>query len=68
MTSKEIHAFLIGYFESLCPWKAYYHDKLPLPSPLKGEEHYYFAGRSAGFITLLLILVGIAKLVQVLLL
>lgn len=64
LTSDELHAFAIGFFETLCPWKAQYHDALPVPSPLKGEEHYYLAGRGVGFPTLLLILIGIAKLIQ----
>jgi len=61
---QETHALVIGFFEVLCPWKAQYHDALPVPSPLKGEEHYYLGGRALGFITLLLILVGIAKIIQ----
>jgi len=63
-TPQEWHAFLIGFFEVLCPWKAYYKDNLPVPSPLQGEEHYYLGGRALGFITLLLILIGTAKLIQ----
>jgi len=61
-TSDERHAFAIGFFEVLCPWKAHYKDNLPVPPPLKGEEHYYLGGRALGFITLLLILAGMVKL------
>ena len=67
-TSNEIHAFIIGFFEVLCPWKAQYKDNLPVPSPLKGEEHYYLAGRALGFPVLLLILIALAKLAKELLL
>jgi len=35
---------------------------LEYPSPLMGEYHYYLAGRGIGFITLLLILIALAKL------
>lgn len=63
-TPNELHAFLIGFFEVLCPWPAHYKDNLPVPSPLKGEEHYYLGGRGGGFIALLLILIGIAKLIK----
>lgn len=67
-TSDEQHAFIIGFSETLCPWKPHYHNRVPVPSPLKGEYHYYTAGRALGFISLLLILSGIAKLTKVLLL
>jgi len=63
-TTNERHAFIIGLFEALCPWPAHYKDNLPVPSPLKGEEHYYLAGRASGFITLMLICIGIAKIIQ----
>jgi hypothetical protein len=62
LTQDELHAFVIGFSETLCPWKPYYHNQVPVPSPLKGEYHYYLAGRGFGFIALLLILTGIAKL------
>jgi len=64
VTPDELHAFLIGFFEVLCPWKAEYKENLPPPRCLKGEYHYYLAGRALGFPILLLILIGIAKLVQ----
>jgi len=64
MNMKELHAFIIGFFEVLPPWKAHYHDQLPVSSPLKGEEHYYLAGRGIGFVALLLVLALIAKLIQ----
>lgn len=64
ITTDELHAFAIGFFELFPPWKAHYKDNLPTPSSLKGEEHYYLAGRALGFPVLLLILTGIAKLIK----
>jgi len=61
-TSDELHAFVIGFFEVLCPWKPR-HSLLITDYPsLKEEYHYYLAGRGVGFITLLLILIGLCKL------
>jgi len=64
ITSDELHAFAIGFFESLCPWPPFRGMPLDYPSPLKGEEHYYLAGRGCGFIALLLILLGLIKLAK----
>lgn len=61
-TPAERHIFLIGFFETACPWK----PRQPLPDlyvfPFSKEYHYYLGGRVAGFISLLLILVGIITL------
>ena len=51
-TPEERHAFAIGFFEVIPPWPAFYRDRLPVPKCLKGEEHYYNAGRGLGFIAL----------------
>jgi len=63
-TQAERHVFLIGFFETACPWP----PRQPLPErypfPLKAEYHYYLAGRGGGFIALLLILVGIITLLK----
>lgn len=63
-THQEWHAFLIGFFETLCPWKA----RQPLPEryvfPFSKEYHYYMAGRGAGFIALLLMIISLCKLAQ----
>jgi len=64
LTSDELHAFAIGFFESLCPWKPIIGMPIDYPSPLKGEYHYYLAGRGTGFIALLLILLGLIKLAK----
>ena len=63
-TPKEWHALLIGFFEVLCPWPARYEKCDSCHTSLKGEEHYYAAGRGIGFVALLLILIGLAKLVE----
>jgi len=60
----ELHAFIIGAAETLCPWEARYIPFNQPPTPIKGEEHYYLAGRATGFLALLLILIGLAKLAK----
>ncbi|GAI47389.1 unnamed protein product [marine sediment metagenome] len=61
-TPAERHIFLIGFFETVCPWP----PRQPLPDrytfPFSKEYHYYLGGRWAGFIALLLILGGIITL------
>jgi len=63
-TWAERHTFLIGFFEVLCPWKPRCNKSDSCPHCLKGEYHYYMAGRGLGFPVLLLILIGLAKLVK----
>jgi len=61
-TPGEWHALVIGFFEVLCPWKPRIKLLTDDNNYLQGEEHYYMAGRGAGFPVLLLILIGFAKL------
>ena len=59
-TSEEWHAFLIGFFEVLCPWP----PKIPVPSPqspVSTEYHYYLGGRASGVLAWL----AIARLIEV---
>jgi len=63
-TPEEWHALVIGFFEVLCPWPPELLRKLNNSSPIKGEEHYYLAGRGLGFPTLLLVLIAFAKLIK----
>jgi len=61
-TPDEWHAFVIGASETACPWKPNrtmptYYVKL-----LDTEYHYYAFGRVIGFIALLALLSGFAKL------
>jgi len=62
-TTEELHAFIIGFFEVLCPWPPrcgmapdYYKDIV------NAEYHYYLGGRGIGVIAWIII----AKLIQVL--
>ena len=64
ITCDELHAFLIGFFEVLCPWEARYISFSAPSSPSKGEEHYYLAGRALGFIALIWVILGIAYFVK----
>jgi len=59
----ELHAFIIGFFEVLCPWPSRYRIAKEQWDELIKEFHYYSAGRGAGFIALPLVLAGITKLV-----
>lgn len=64
LTSDELHAFVIGFFEVLCPWPANIAMHSNYPSPMKGEYHYYLAGRGFGFIALLSVLLILVKLAK----
>jgi len=68
ITMDELHAFVIGFFEVLCPWKPGHLMPMEYPSPLKGEYHYYLAGRGIGLVALILIVIGLCKLGKELLL
>lgn len=59
----EGHAFLIGLFEVLCPWKPHLPLSEKSAEEMNGEYHYYRAGRAVGFPVLLFILIGIAKFI-----
>jgi len=54
ISSEELHAFLIGLFEVLCPWKPRYPMTDQAEFKPDREYHYYLAGRAAGFFGLLL--------------
>ncbi|GAG40629.1 unnamed protein product [marine sediment metagenome] len=58
-TPEEFHAFLIGFFEVLCPWPPH-HSINPI-NPINSEHHYYLGGRASGILAWL----AIAKLIQV---
>ena len=62
-TGEEWHAFVIGFFEILCPWKPrYYIITQETADTIGNEYHYYLAGRGAGFVTLILIVIALCKL------
>ena len=60
-TPEEWHAFLIGFFEILCPWPARQPMKEDYFFRIEDEHHYYLGGRASGVIAWL----AIAKLIQV---
>jgi len=60
----EGHAFLIGFFEAACPWPAARPPSPKSQDEINGEDHYYTGGRFIGFVTLLLILLALAKLAK----
>ena len=65
-TPEEWHSFLIGFFEVLCPWPSRCYIPKEQRDEILAEYHYYSAGRGLGFITLLLILIGLCKLIETL--
>ena len=58
-TSEEWHAFLIGFFEVLCPWPP--RHSINSINPINSEYHYYLGGRAMA----VLAWIAIAKLIQV---
>lgn len=58
-TYQEWHAFVEGFCESFCFWRANYEPSKELLKALRSEHHYYAFGRAVGFISL----VGIGLLV-----
>lgn len=48
MTTDELHSFLIGLFEVLCPWPARYRITRQAEFTPHREHHYYLAGRWIG--------------------
>jgi len=60
-TPEEWHAFLIGFFEVLCPVPPRHPPPEDYFYPIHDEHHYYLAGRASG----VLAWIAIAKLIQV---
>jgi len=58
-TPEEWHAFVIGFFEILCPWPP--RHSINSTNPINPEYHYYLAGRAIA----VLAWIAIAKLIQV---
>ncbi len=63
-TTEEHHAFIIGFMETLCPWRARYPMNDNAEFKIDKEYHYYISGRGIGFIGLLLISCGISALLK----
>jgi len=53
-THEEWHAFVEGFCETFCPWRARYEPSDELIEALKSEHHYYVFGRVVGFALLVL--------------
>lgn len=62
-TPEEWHALAIGFFEVLCPWPPRIRLSGPALDKLLGEYHYYMTGRGLGFLTLVILLLGILKFI-----
>jgi len=62
-TPAEWHALVIGFFEVLCPWPPRTWLSGEALDQLLKEYHYYMTGRGLGFVALVLILLGMAKLI-----
>jgi len=60
-TGEEWHAFLIGFFEVLCPWRERHPMKEDYFFHIEDEHHYYLGGRASG----VLAWIAIARLIQV---
>jgi hypothetical protein len=67
-TPEEWHSFVIGFFEVLCPWKPRIKLLTSVNNYLQGEYHYYSAGRGAGFIALLCVILLFSWLIKEMLL
>jgi len=57
-TTEELHSFVIGFFEVLCPWPAHCHCERS--EAISKEYHYYVFGRGMAIIAWIII----AKIVQ----
>jgi len=60
-TGEEWHAFLVGFFEVLCPWRERHPMKEDYFFHIEDEHHYYLGGRASG----VLAWIAIARLIQV---
>jgi hypothetical protein len=61
-TEYEKHAFIVGLCESLHYKRCSLNVKAEATGYIDKEYHYYMFGRACGFIALLFILLGLAKL------
>lgn len=63
-TPQEWHALVIGFCVGFCPWLYKLLSLSIRKPPIKGEEHYFVTGIVPGFIALLYLLIGLAKLTK----
>jgi len=60
----EWHSFVIGFCEVLCPWPARCYIPKEQRDKVLAEYHYYSAGRGAGFIALLCVILLFSWLIK----
>ena len=63
-THQEWHAFVEGFCETFCFWKARHDPSKELLKDLKGEHHYYAFGRVLGFISVVGFVTLVVKLLR----
>jgi len=63
-TYQEWHAFVEGFGEVFCFWRARHGLEGELLKALLHEHHYYVFGRVIGFVCLVIFGVGIVKLLR----
>lgn len=61
---KEWHAFVEGFSETFCFWRARHKLSGKLLKDLKGEHHYYVFGRVVGFIALMISVMVVVKVIR----
>lgn len=57
-TVDEIHSFVIGWCEIICPWSSRYKMPIEYKNPIKNEFHYYLFGRAMGMLSWIILLIG----------
>ena len=63
-TFAEWHAFVEGFSESFCFWRANYEPSKELLEALESEHHYYVFGRVVGFILLVVFGLLVIKILR----
>ena len=63
-TYQEWHAFVEGFSESFCFWRARIEPSEELLNDIKSEHHYYVFGRVIGFILLVVLGVFVIKILK----
>ena len=63
-THEEWHAFVEGFCETFCFWRANYEPSKDLLKALRSEHHYYASGRVVGFIGIIALGVAVYKILK----
>jgi hypothetical protein len=61
---QEWHAFVEGFSESFCFWRAHIEPSEELLNDIRSEHHYYVFGRVLGFISLVGLAISVFKMVK----